>query len=162
MSIYTVYLLCSDLNNEEKRQSAPLTETLYYTSTRRASSRYAGETATGKSPVTVTENKREMLMLNLCAVPAHVNSARAACADGAQLPARTRPALRTGLMALAWRPLHVSRRVTPDLKTRRNMRHARAPTSPRSTGFCVIGPYGICNSSSSSSSSEGRKQKAEH
>ena len=32
------------LNNEDKRQSAPLTETLYCTSTRRASSRYAGET----------------------------------------------------------------------------------------------------------------------
>ena len=32
------------LNNEDRRQSAPLTETLYCTSTRRASSRYAGET----------------------------------------------------------------------------------------------------------------------
>ena len=32
------------LNNEDRRQSAPLTETMYCTSTRRASSRYAGET----------------------------------------------------------------------------------------------------------------------
>ena len=36
------------LNNKDERQSAPLTETLHYTSTRRAPSRYAGETGTGK------------------------------------------------------------------------------------------------------------------
>ena len=44
--IYTVYLLCSGLNDEGERQGAPLSETLRYTSTCRASSRYAGETGT--------------------------------------------------------------------------------------------------------------------
>ena len=46
--IFTVYLLCSGLDNEEERQSAPLTDALYCTSTRRASSRYTGETGTRK------------------------------------------------------------------------------------------------------------------
>ena len=36
-------------------------------------------------------------------------------ASGAQLAAHTQPALRTGLMAPAWRLLHVSRRAIPDL-----------------------------------------------
>ena len=50
IKIYTVYLLCSGLNNEDERQSAPLTETLHCTSTRRISPRYAGETGTKKPP----------------------------------------------------------------------------------------------------------------
>ena len=45
-AIYTLYLLCSGLNNEDGRQSAPLAEAMYCTSTRRASSRCAGETGT--------------------------------------------------------------------------------------------------------------------
>ena len=69
--IYTVHLLCSGLNNEDERQSAPLplTETLYCTSTRRASSRYAGETGTRKPP------KQRIGGVCLCAAPAHVHSA---------------------------------------------------------------------------------------
>ena len=46
--ICTVHLLFSGLNNEDGRQSAPLTETLYCTSTHRASSRCAGGAGTGK------------------------------------------------------------------------------------------------------------------
>ena len=49
-AISTVYLLCSGLDNEDERQSAPLTKALYCTSTRRVSSRYAGETGTRKPP----------------------------------------------------------------------------------------------------------------
>ena len=45
--ISTVYLFCSGLDNEDGRHSAPLTETLHCTSTRRESSRYAGETGVG-------------------------------------------------------------------------------------------------------------------
>ena len=41
-AIYTVHLLCSGLNNEDERQSAPLTETLHCTSMRRAKSRIMG------------------------------------------------------------------------------------------------------------------------
>ena len=62
-----MYLLCSGLNNEDERQSAPLTETLYCTSTRRASSRCAGETGTRKKEKNATENEREMLMRRACA-----------------------------------------------------------------------------------------------
>ena len=65
-------LLCSGLNNVGGRQSAPLTETMYYTSTRRASSRYAGETRTRKPP------QRRMGEEFLCATPAHVHSDHAA------------------------------------------------------------------------------------
>ena len=61
-----MYLLCSGLNNEDERQSAPLTETLYCTSTRRASSRCAGETGTRRGG-NATENEREMLMRRACA-----------------------------------------------------------------------------------------------
>ena len=43
-AICTVYLRSSGSVNEDERQSAPLTETLLCTSTRRASSCYAGET----------------------------------------------------------------------------------------------------------------------
>ena len=46
---------------------------------------------------------------------AHVHPAHAAFAIGAPLAAHTQPALRTGLMAPAWRLLHVSRREIPDL-----------------------------------------------
>ena len=58
-------LLCSGLNNEDERQSAPLTEVLYCTSTRRPSSRYAGETGASTPPT--TENGREVLMRHACA-----------------------------------------------------------------------------------------------
>ena len=61
-----MYLLCSGLNNEDERQSAPRTETLYCTSTRRASSRYAGETGTNEETPT-TGNEGEMLMRRACA-----------------------------------------------------------------------------------------------
>ena len=44
--IYTLHLHCSGLIFEDERQSAPLTEALHCTSTRRASLRYAGETGT--------------------------------------------------------------------------------------------------------------------
>ena len=64
-AIYTVYLLRSGLNNEDERQSSPLTETLHCTSTRRASSRYAGRDRDEETPK--TENKREMLMRRVCA-----------------------------------------------------------------------------------------------
>ena len=59
---YTVHILCSGLNSEDERQSALLT--LYCTLTRRASSRYSGETGTRKKC--------------LCGASAHVHTARAA------------------------------------------------------------------------------------
>ena len=62
---FIVHLLCSGLNNEDERQSAPLTETLFCTPTRRASSRCAGET--GAREKNATENEREMLMRRACA-----------------------------------------------------------------------------------------------
>ena len=52
---------------EDERQSTPLTGTLYCTSTRRASSRYAGETGTRKTPQQRTREKF------LCTAPAHVH-----------------------------------------------------------------------------------------
>ena len=91
--ICTVHLLRSGLNNEDGIQSAPLTETLYCTSTRR-------ERGNPK-----TENKRGMLMRRACA---RTLSPRSFLLLG--LAAHTQPALRTGLMALAWRLLHVSQR----------------------------------------------------
>ena len=45
-----ILCMASGLNNEDGRQSAPFTETLYCTSTRRASSRYAGEIGTRNPP----------------------------------------------------------------------------------------------------------------
>jgi hypothetical protein len=70
--IYKVHLLCSGLNNGDGRPSAPLTDILYRTSTRRASSRYAGETGTRKPP------QQRMREKWLCAAPAHVHPAHAA------------------------------------------------------------------------------------
>ena len=58
-----MYLPCSGLNNEDEGKSAPLTEALYCTSTRRALSRYARET--DETPT--TENEREMHMRRACA-----------------------------------------------------------------------------------------------
>ena len=46
------------------KRPSPLTETLHCTSTRRASSRYAGETGTRKPPK--TENEREVPMPRAC------------------------------------------------------------------------------------------------
>ena len=60
--IYTVYLLCSGLDNEDERQSGPLTETLYCTPMRRASSRYG----TRKTPQQKII-KREVLLRRACA-----------------------------------------------------------------------------------------------
>ena len=57
-AIFNVHLLCSGLNNEDVRQSAPLTDILHYTPTRRASSRYAGETGTRKPPQQRMRGKR--------------------------------------------------------------------------------------------------------
>ena len=59
--------------------------------------------------------KQRIREMRVCAAPAHVHSAHAIFAAGAQLAAHTQPALRTGLMAPAWRLLHVSRRAIPDL-----------------------------------------------
>ena len=59
-----------------------------------------------------TYNKIGMLMRRACA---RALSPRSFFAAGAQLAAYTQPALRTGLMAPAWRLLHVSRRVILDL-----------------------------------------------
>jgi len=61
------------LENDNERQPPPLSGALYCTSTRRASSRYAGETGTRKPPEQII---REVF---LCDVPAHVHPARAAC-----------------------------------------------------------------------------------
>jgi hypothetical protein len=65
--IYAVHFLCSGLNSEDVRLSTPLTEALYCTPTRRAPSRYAGETGTRKPP---QQRIREKC---LCAAPAHVH-----------------------------------------------------------------------------------------
>ena len=65
--MYTVYLLCSGLNNEDERQGAPLTETLFCTSMRRASSRYEGETGTRKTLQPTTENEIAAFMRRACA-----------------------------------------------------------------------------------------------
>ena len=68
------------------------------------------------APHRATRRRQEQRMRGkcICAAPAHVHLARAAFAAGAQLAAHIQPALRTGLMAPAWRLLHVSRRVIPD------------------------------------------------
>ena len=58
VELYTVCLLCSGLDNEDKRQSAPLAETLHCTSTRRASPRYVGEAGTRKP---LQQKMREIL-----------------------------------------------------------------------------------------------------
>ena len=55
------------------RDRAPLTVTLYCTSTRRASSRCAGETGTREK-----KSQQRMREKCLCAAPAHVHSAHAA------------------------------------------------------------------------------------
>jgi len=96
------------LNNEDERQSAPLTGTLYCTSTHRASSRYAGETGTRKPP------KQRTRGVCLCAAPAYVHSARAAfcCLSTACSPHQ---APLCGLASWpAWRLLHESRRAILD------------------------------------------------
>ena len=67
--IYKVHLLYSGLNNEDERQSTPITETMHCTSTCHVPSRYAGETGTRKS---LQQRMREKC---LCAAPAHVNPA---------------------------------------------------------------------------------------
>ena len=43
-AIYALHFPCSGLSSKDEIQSAPLTETTYCTSTRRASSRYVGKT----------------------------------------------------------------------------------------------------------------------
>jgi hypothetical protein len=55
--ICTVSSLCCGLNNEDERQSASLTGALYCTSTRYASSRYAGGDRNGETPA--AGNERE-------------------------------------------------------------------------------------------------------
>ena len=99
--IFTVYLFCSGLNNEDERQSAPLTETLYCTSTRRVSSRYAGETGTRKLPKREYERYAYAPRLRTYTQPAQLFSA------GTQLAAHTQLVLRTDLMAPAWHLLHM-------------------------------------------------------
>jgi len=96
------------LGNEAGRQRAPLTGALYCTSTRRVSSRYAGGTGTRKPNNRELERSAYAPRLRTYTQPAQLVPA------GAQLPAHTQPALRTGLMAPAWRLLHVSRRVILD------------------------------------------------
>ena len=66
--IYTVHFLSSGLNNEDEKQSATLHETLYCTSTRRASSRYAGETGMRKPP------QQRMGEKGPCAAPARLRA----------------------------------------------------------------------------------------
>ena len=91
----------------------PLSVVLHCTSTRRASSRYVWKTGTG----TRKPPKQRIREIFLCAAPAHVHSARAAFAAGAQHVVHTQPALRTGLMTPAWRLLHVSWRIIHDFLT---------------------------------------------
>ena len=62
-----------------------------------------------------TENEVGMLMRR---ASARILSPRSFFAAGAHLAAHTQPALRTGLMAPAWRLLHVSRGVILDLTWR--------------------------------------------
>jgi hypothetical protein len=103
-------LLCSGLDNEDERQSAPLTEALYCTSTRRASSRCAWETA-GKRKLPQQRTREKCL----CAVAAHVHTVRGAfcCWSEACSP---HPARYAGWSrAFCWRLLHVSRRAILDL-----------------------------------------------
>ena len=102
---YTVYLLCSGLNNEDERQGAPLTETLW----KCASSRFAGGGRNEETPA--TENERAVLMPRACA---RTLSSRSFLLLEHSLP-YTQPALWTGPMSPAWRLLHVSRIAIPDL-----------------------------------------------
>jgi len=98
-----------------------------------------------------TDNEGDMLMRRACA---STLSPRSFFAAGVQLAAHTQPALRTGLMAPAWRLLPCFPDSNFDLNTRRHThpnalhhmrspkkspfawprtRHARALTAPRST-----------------------------
>ncbi len=142
--IYTVHHLCSGFDNEKERQSAPLPRPRIALPRAAPSPRCAGETGTRKPPGMSEEC--------LCAAPAHVHRARAVFfTAGAQLAAHTQPALRTGLMAPAWRLLHVSRRVILDLtwvsvrgrsvSCPRSPGHFREPTPPISQAASV--PYGL-------------------
>ena len=104
-AIYTEYLLCSGLNNEDERQSAPLTETHI------ALPRAAPHSATRGGHERVNPQNREQgryayaSHLRTYTQPAQLSAA------GAQLAAHTQPALRTGLMVPPWHLLHISRRV---------------------------------------------------
>ena len=62
----------------------------------------------GHGKILATENVREMLIR----APAHVHSAHAALCCWSKLAAYSQPALRTGLMAPAWRPAIFILRVT--------------------------------------------------
>ena len=77
----------------------------------------------------------------LCTTPAHVHWPVQLFAAGSPLEAHTQPALRTGLMAPAWRLLHVSRRVTLDL-TCRKLHAVRFETVPLSL-HVAFGPSKI-------------------
>ena len=92
--VYTVYLLYSGLDNEDERQSTPLTVTLHCAFTRRVSLRYAGETGTRKPPQQRLDNNAYAPRLRMCTQPTQLLLL-------AQLLAYTQPALRTGLMAPA-------------------------------------------------------------
>ena len=87
-----MYLLCSGLNNEDERQSAPP---------------YRDSALHFHAPRLIARIEKSSYAprLRTYTQPAQLFAA------GAQLAAHTQPALRTGLMAPAWRLLHVSRRV---------------------------------------------------
>ena len=111
------------------RRGAPLTETLHCTSTRHASSRYAGETGRRKPPTPKTENKGGMLMRRACA---RALSPRSFFAAGVQLSAQnTQPALRTGLMAPALTYIYISRSVILDLTWGILKQVGHSPAGPR-------------------------------
>ena len=92
-----VFSLCSGLNNEDGRQSAPLTEILHCTSTRHAS--YAKRGGGHELPQQRTREKC------ICAAPANANPVLQLFTAGDPLAARTQPALNTGIKAPAWRLL---------------------------------------------------------
>ena len=89
---------------DDKRRSASFSEAMYCTSTRRASSRHAGETGTRNKETPATKNERERQSAHC----PHLN---------------TYPQLELS----ARRLLHVSRRESPDIKYK--MGHFALPKS---------------------------------
>ena len=85
-----------------------------------------------------TENEIKMLLR----ASAHVHPAHAALCCWSKLAAHTQPALRTGRMGPAWRLLHVSWRVIPDLTCTTDQRAlADSATSRLSSSIAFPGGF---------------------
>ena len=109
--IYTVYLLCSGLNNEDERPSAPpyRDPVLHFHAPRPIALRGGDRNEEARRN---REGERSDYAPRL---RTYTGPTQPSLLLEHSFQPNTKPALRTGLMAPVWRLLHVSRKAIPDL-----------------------------------------------